>query len=305
MLESILADIRREFSFGNVVTRLVIINVSVFIAINLIRLIFYLGNAGVIPPLYHDIVHFFSVSTDIMHNLTHPWVFVTSIFLHESFWHLLWNMLFLYWFGRIVGDLLGDRKVFPIYLLGGMVGCFVFWLSAQILPYMNGYTGYALGASAGVMAIVVTSGMIAPDYIMRLILLGDVRLKYVVLTLVLLDLFAVAGDSNTGGHFAHLGGVVMGWLFVSQLRTGNDWSEGVNNILDKIVQFFKGEKMPVTTAKETKLVVKKSYKKSEPKVYSADEIQERVDMILEKIKKEGYASLSKEEKEFLNNASSR
>ena len=170
---------------------------------------------------------------------------------------------------------------------------------------MNGQTGYALGASAGVMAIVVTSGMIAPDYIMRLILLGDVRLKYVVLTLVLLDLFAVAGDSNTGGHFAHLGGVVMGWLFVSQLRAGNDWSEGVNNILDKIVQFFKGEKIPVTTAKEAKMVVKKSYKKSEPKVYSDDEIQERVDMILEKIKKEGYASLTNEEKEFLHNASSR
>ncbi|MCB0665327.1 MAG: rhomboid family intramembrane serine protease [Saprospiraceae bacterium] len=304
MLESILADIRREFSFGNVVTRLVIINVAVFIAINLIRLIFYLGNAGEIPPLYHDIVHFFSVSSDIKHNLTHPWVFVTSIFLHESFWHLLWNMLFLYWFGRIVGDLLGDRKVFPIYLLGGMVGCIVFWMSAQLLPYMQGYTGYALGASAGVMAIVVTSGMIAPDYIMRLILLGDIRLKYIVFALVLLDLFALAGNSNTGGHFAHLGGVAMGWLFVSQLRAGNDWSEGVNNLMDKVVNFFKGERIPVSRSKEAK-IVKKTFSKSEPKQYSEDEIQERIDIILEKIKKTGYDSLSSEEKEFLNNASSR
>lgn len=304
MLESILADIRREFSFGNVVTRLVIINVAVFIAINLIRLIFYLGNAGEIPSLYHDIVHFFSVSSDIKHNLTHPWVFVTSIFLHESFWHLLWNMLFLYWFGRIVGDLLGDRKVFPIYLLGGMVGCIVFWMSAQLLPYMQGYTGYALGASAGVMAIVVTSGMIAPDYSMRLILLGDIRLKYIVFALVLLDLFALAGNSNTGGHFAHLGGVAMGWLFVSQLRAGNDWSEGVNNLLDKVVNFFKGERIPVARSKEAK-IVKKTFSKSEPKQYSEDEIQERIDIILEKIKKTGYDSLSSEEKEFLNNASSR
>lgn len=305
MLQSILSDIRREFSFGNVVTRLVIINVMVFIAINIIRLFFYLGNAGEIPSLYYDIVHFFSVSSDIMHNLTHPWVFVTSIFFHTNFWHLLWNMLFLYWFGRIVGDLLGDRKVLPIYLLGGMVGCFVFWLSAQLLPYMNGQTGYALGASAGVMAIVVTSGMIAPDYIMRLILLGDIRLKYIVMALVLLDLFAVAGDSNTGGHFAHLGGVVMGWLFVSQLRAGNDWSEGINNLLEKMVNFFSGAKVPVNTTREAKIIVKKSYKKTEPKAYTDDEIQERVDAILEKIKKKGYHSLTNEEKEFLNNASSR
>ncbi len=305
MLQSILSDIRREFSFGNVVTRLVIINVMVFIAINIIRLFFYLGNAGEIPSLYYDIVHFFSVSSDIMHNLTHPWVFVTSIFFHTNFWHLLWNMLFLYWFGRIVGDLLGDRKVLPIYLLGGMVGCFVFWLSAQLLPYMHGQTGYALGASAGVMAIVVTSGMIAPDYIMRLILLGDVKLKYIVMVLVLLDLFAIAGDSNTGGHFAHLGGVVMGWLFVSQLRAGNDWSDGINNLLEKMVNFFSGAKVPVNTTREAKIIVKRSYKKTEPKAYTDDEIQERVDAILEKIKKEGYHSLTNEEKDFLNNASSR
>lgn len=305
MLQSILADIRREFSFGNMVTRLVIINVVVFIAVNVLRLILYLGNAGVVPPLYHDIVRFFSVSSDIMHNLTHPWVFVTSIFLHESFWHLLWNMLFLYWFGRIVGDLLGDRKIFPIYLLGGIVGCFVFWLSAQVLPYMSGHTGYALGASAGVMAIVVTSGLIAPDYIMRLLLIGDVRLKYVVATLVLLDLFAVAGDSNTGGHFAHLGGVVMGWLFVSQLRSGNDWSDGINNILDKVVNFFSGEKVPVKTSREARIIVKQTYKKKDQITYSDDEIQERVDAILEKIKKTGYQSLTSEEKEFLHNASSR
>jgi hypothetical protein len=186
-----------------------------------------------------------------------------------------------------------------------MVGCFVFWLSAQLLPYMNGQTGYALGASAGVMAIVVTSGMIAPDYIMRLILLGDIKLKYIVMVLVLLDLFAIAGDSNTGGHFAHLGGVVMGWLFVSQLRAGNDWSEGINNLLEKMVNFFSGAKVPVASTREAKIIVKRSYKKTEPKAYTDDEIQERVDAILEKIKKEGYHRLTNEEKEFLNNASSR
>ena len=303
MLQSILSDIRREFTSGNVVTRLIIVNVIVYIAVNILRLGFYLANQGVVPPLYHDVVHFFSVSSDISHNLTHPWVFITSIFLHTDFWHILWNMLFLYWFGRIVGDLLGDRKVLPIYLLGGIIGCLVFWLSAQVLPYLGGHTGYALGASAGVMAIVATSGMIAPDYIIRLLFIGDVRLKYIVAVLILLDLFAVAGNVNTGGHFAHLGGVATGWLFVSQLRSGSDWSEGINNLLDRIVDFFRADPVPVKKSKKTHIAVKKHYRKSSKEHFSKDEIQDRIDIILEKINQVGYDSLTREEKDFLDNAS--
>jgi len=302
MIQSIIDDVRRQFSFGNVVTRLVIINIAVFVAVNLLRLTFYLFNAGVIPPFYHDFLHFFSVSSSLMHNLTHPWVFVTSIFLHEDFWHLLWNMLFLYWFGRIVGDMIGDRKVFPIYLLGGIVGCVAFWGSAQLIG--DDVTGYALGASGGVMAIVVAAGMIAPDYIMSLLFIGEVRLKFIVAALVLLDLFALGGP-NTGGHFAHLGGVFMGWLFVFQLQNGRDLSIGINSTLDRIKSYFDSEKAPVVKAKEARMVVKRNYKKTASEVFSDDEIQERVDIILEKIKKKGYEHLTQEEKEFLNKASSR
>ena len=193
--------------------------------------------------------------------------------------------------------MIGDRKIFPLYLLGGLVGCFVFWLSAQFMPFGAGRTVYALGASAGVMSIVVASGMIAPDYIMRLFLLGDVRLKYIVFVLVMLDIFGLGSDVNTGGHFAHLGGAFMGWFYVQQLRAGNDWSDGVNNIMSKIVQFFSEGR-----ADKWKWD-KKSYKKN-TEVLTSDQIQDRVDEILDKIKANGYDSLSREEKEFLNNASS-
>jgi membrane associated rhomboid family serine protease len=304
MFQSIIADLKREFTSGNMISRLVIINVIVFIAINIVRLILNFSNAGVTPPIYLDIIHFFSISSSLMHNLTHPWVFVTSIFLHEGFWHLLWNMLFLYWFGRIVADLIGEHKIFPIYLLGGIIGCFIFWASAQMMPFGDDGPVYALGASAGVMAIVVASGMIAPDYQLRLILIGDVKLKYVVAVLVLLDIFALAGNYNTGGHFAHLGGAFMGWFFVHQLQQGNDWSEGVNAVLEKIKQFFTHKQVSVSTRKESKLVIKHSYKRTEAKEPEEDH-QERIDAILDKIKDHGYAKLTQEEKDFLHQASNK
>ena len=304
MLQSILNDIKREFSTGNLISRLVIINVAVFIAINTVKLLLTLSNAGDLPPLYTKILHFFCISSDIVHNITHPWVFITSIFLHEGFWHLLWNMLFLYWFGRIVADLIGEQKILPLYLLGGFVGCLVFWASAQIMPYGGVRPIYALGASAGVMSIVVAAGMIAPDYIMRLILIGDVKLKYIVAVLVLLDLFGIGGQYNTGGHFAHLGGVFMGWFFIYQLREGNDWSEGINSFLHKISMFFKEDKQRPAKKRDTKLVVKRQYKKKSNEL-SEQEIQNRIDLILDKIKEGGYQNLTQEEKDFLHNASSR
>ena len=303
MFQSIIDDLKREFSTGNIISRLVIINVAVFIAINLVRLILNLTNAGTVPPLYYDILHFFCMSSDIFHNLTHPWVFITSIFLHEGFWHLLWNMLFLYWFGRIVSDLIGDTKIFPLYLLGGLVGCLVFWASAQVMSYGGARPLYALGASAGVMAIVMAAGMIAPDYNLRLILIGDVKLKYVVAVLILLDLFGIGGQVNTGGHFAHLGGVFMGWLFVRQLREGNDWSQGINGFTEKISRFFKDEPVTVNKKRDTKLVIKHSYKQK-PDQLNDEEIQERIDRILDKIKEVGYDNLTQSEKDFLHNAGS-
>ena len=304
MLQSILNDIKREFSTGNIISRLVIINVAVFILINVVRLALNLTNAGIVPPIYQDILHFFCISSDIMHNLTHPWVFVTSIFLHEGFWHLLWNMLFLYWFGRIVADLIGDGKIFPLYLLGGLVGCLVFWASAQVIPYGGIRPLYALGASAGVMAIVMAAGMIAPEYNLRLLLIGDVKLKYVVAVLILLDLFGIGGQVNTGGHFAHLGGVFMGWFFVRQLREGSDWSEGVNGFMEKISQYFTDKPSASPKRGETKLVIKHSYKKKSDQL-SDQEMQERIDEILEKIKEGGYQNLTQEEKDFLHNVSGR
>ena len=317
MLQSIWDDVRREFNYGNMVTRIIIVNVSFYVLINLIWIILRLTHAWETPAIYDTIVDYLSLSSELKFNLLHPWVIFTHMFFHVGFWHILWNMLFMYWFGRIVGDFIGNQRVLPIYLLGGLAGAIVFFFSAKILPNSPNTIFNAYGASAAVMAIVTAAGAISPDYIMRLLFLGDVKLKWIVFVLVFIDLMGIAGDVNTGGHFAHLGGALFGWVFVRQLRDGNDWSIPVNNILNRIISFFTGLKTSPQKRRRPHVVYKNPNRTagSRPKKKSkrgsgesaSDDIdlthQEQLDAILDKIKQSGYDSLSEAEKEFLFNAS--
>ncbi|MBX2817717.1 MAG: rhomboid family intramembrane serine protease [Saprospiraceae bacterium] len=304
MFQSLIDDLKREFGQGTVLHRIIIINVLVFVGINIIKFMFRIKGGGTLDPFYHEILHFFSISSDLVFNLKHPWTILTSMFLHEGFWHLLWNMLFLYWFGRIVADLVGISKILPLYLLGGAVGGFAFWISATLLNYGGGATVYAIGASAAVMAIVVAAGVIAPEYRMRLLLIGDVKLKYVVLVLVFLDFVGIGNYTNTGGHFAHLGGAVLGLLFARELQRGNDWSAGVNSVLERMQAFFSQSVSASKPKRETTMVVKRFYRQDEQQ---ADDLsyQQQLDQILDKISQSGYESLSKDEIAFLEDASNR
>lgn len=313
MITSIWEDIKRQYSFGNMVTRLVIINVAVFVAINLIWVILRVGYGWTDDGMaaYDSIREFFMLSSDWFHNLTHPWVFITSMFLHDRFLHILWNMLFLYWFGRIVGDFLGNHRVLPLYLLGGIVGGLAYFISINLLPYGGGAVHYALGASGAVMAFVVAAGFISPDYYLRLLFIGDVKLKYIVAVLVFIDLIGMASNINTGGHFAHLGGAFFGWFFVYQLRQGTDWSIPVNNFLDRMRRFF--DNLSTTRPSRGPHVTYRNPNRSRKTATRAkgnaasdgptSSHQEELDAILDKIKQSGYESLSEQEKEFLFNAS--
>jgi membrane associated rhomboid family serine protease len=309
MFDSIWHDIKRQFNHGNSLTRIIIFNVAFFVFVNLVRFILILVDHEAPPPSYQPFINFFSISSDWQHNLTHPWVFFTHMFLHEGFWHILWNMLMLYWFGRIVGDLLGDRRVLPIYLLGGLAGGLTYFAMANV-PTPWGFGGYALGASAAVMCTLLVAGMTAPDYIISLLFLGDVRLKYIVMVLVFLDLVALSWNFNSGGSFGHLGGALMGVVYARQLQNGNDLSVPVSNILRGITNFFSGL-FQAQPRRKPKMVFKNAESKRQSRsnrgnrASDAEDLshQEKVDAILEKIKKSGYDSLSAAEKEFLFNAS--
>lgn len=313
MLRSIWDDVRHQFNFGNMLTRIVIVNVAIFIFVNLVRLVLVIAAGGIEDSgaYYRTFLEFFMISSDWFHNLTHPWVIITHMFLHESFWHILWNMLIMWWFGgRIVGDLLGDKRVLPLYLLGGLMGAIVYFIVGNMTDIW-GTGAFALGASAAVMAILLAAASKAPDYPVHLIILGEVKLKYIVGAFVLVDIIGISQNYNSGGSFAHLGGAMMGWFFVAQLDQGNDLSIPVNNLLEKVNSFFKGL---FSNKPQSKLKVdykNPSFKKRKVKTgaghHDSDSgnipHQEQLDAILDKIKESGYESLDRAEKEFLFNAS--
>jgi len=311
MFDSIWSDVKKEFSYGNMINRIIIVNVAVFVLVNLVRLVLYFAGSGTVPPFYSQFLYFFAVSSDWWHDLTHPWTLFTHMFLHEDLFHILFNMLFLYWFGKIVGDLIGDERVLPLYILGGLAGFVAYFVAANIIPFGGSGNHYALGASAAVLAIVAASGMLAPDYLMHWLFIGAVKLKYVVAALIFLDIALLGRDANTGGHFAHLGGALFGLFFVLRLREGTDLSVPVNRLFDTIRGLFSGDKKAKSSTKKGPRMAYKNKSKTVNKrtkgnaASDSDNLdhQEQVDAILEKIKRSGYESLSAEEKEYLFNAS--
>lgn len=299
------------------VTRLIWANVIVFIIVNIARFFIRLkvgADHVAFQEALERFLKFFAISSDLFFDLTHPWVIFTNMFLHEGVWHIAINMLFLMWFGRIVGDLIGNRRILPLYLITGLAGAFLYLATAK---WFYDKPSMAYGASAAVMGIMATAGTLAPDYNIRLILIGDVKLKYIVMFFLLLDIIGFANMENTGGHIAHLGGALMGFFFTRQLQVGHDWSEPINQIFDSITAFFsrfwtgKGPG-PRVAYRDPDLKVKAKAKaaqgktaRSSKKGSSSSDLshQEQLDAILDKIKHSGYESLTAEEKEFLFNAS--
>ncbi len=308
MLRSIWNDIKREYRQGNMVVRLVFINIGVFVLVNLVKIIMRTATGFGDLPYFDDFLHLFCVSSNLWHDIIHPWAIFSSIFLHEGVWHILWNMLFLYWFGRIIADLIGNHHILPMYLLGGLAGNVVFIITANLLGYGGDVGSFALGASGAVMAIVVGSAALAPDYPMQLLLIGSVKLKYIAVVLVFLDMIGIANQANTGGHFAHLGGALFGWYYISQLQQGRNFALPVNRLLSSIASFFASIPNWLSGKAKRPQVVFRNKSARRGRGHGVSDVegpshQEQLDAILDKIKMKGYESLTPEEKEFLFRAS--
>jgi membrane associated rhomboid family serine protease len=305
LFNSIWDDLKYSLRTGNMITKLVVVNFAVFVITKLAYLIlggFTLGNP---ESLYRVGLDYFCIPASLSTLLWQPWSILTHIFLHDAFWHLFNNLIGLYIFGSIVSDLIGDRRVLPLYLLGGLAGGVFFILSAQIGVLNTG--SYALGASAAVMAMGGAALILAPDYRVPLLLLGAVKVKYIVLVLVLLDLTAIAGKYDSGGPIAHIAGFIVGCIFVYQLRDGRDWAESMNHFFRKITGLFSRKARPQKNQRKNKpgpmratFVGAKGNNVSDKHDGS---FQEQLDIILDKIKLTGYESLSQEEKDFLYEAS--
>ena len=214
------------------------------------------------------------------------------MFTHKDIWHILFNMLWLYWFGRIFLEYLDERKLVAVYLLGGISGAIVYIISFNIFPAFTGIVAdsVAIGASASVMAIVIAIAAYVPDYTVQLFLFGRIKIKYMALAIFILTSI-MDFSVNSGGKLAHIGGAFFGYIYTINLRHGRDLGKGFNRIIDFFVTIFKPRKKLKVTHK--KVTTEYEYNKIKT------EHQKQINHILDKISKGGYDSLTKEEKETL------
>jgi membrane associated rhomboid family serine protease len=297
-------DLKFKHRSGDIITRLILINVIVWLAVNLFRLpLVFAGKSGTeINAIQSDyLFEFISLPLILDKFPIRFWTILSYNFVHQGFWHLLWNMLFLWWFGRIMMDFLGARRILPTYIYGGIAGGALALLICTFFPQMiSGYQPQLIGASAGVSAVLMAAASIAPRYELMLFGVFRVQLMYLVLFRIVLDLFAISYFNNAGGSIAHLGGVFYGYLFVSQLQQGNDLSIGFNRLMDRIVNYTNnfGRRGPRVAYRNEKLSRKKNVGNSGSNPGAANS-EDKLNRILDKISESGYSSLSKEEQQFL------
>jgi membrane associated rhomboid family serine protease len=294
---SVINDIKMEYRIGGITQRLIFWNVGLFVLPMVLFSICSLFNIH-IPFLRWDVpgaLDWFSLSSNPADLLWKPWSLIGYAFLHAGFLHLLFNMMMLYFAGRLFLTFFTQKQMFGLYVLAGVFAGLVFIASYNLLPMLAaGGDTKMVGASAAIMAILIAAAVYAPYYQIRLLLIGTVKLWHVAIVFVLLDLIQ-ASTGNTGGHLAHLGGALFGLVYVKVLQSGTDLSKGVSATLDFFADLFKPRKSTP---------FKKVHKNNNPPVKTAvrntkDITQKQIDDILDKISKSGYDSLTKEEKEFL------
>ncbi len=285
---SIIDEIKKSFKSGSALIKLIYINIAVFLAVKLIGTFITLLqlNTG------FSLVTWFAVPADLNNLIYKPWTIFTYMFLHQDLLHILFNMLWLYWFGMIFLSYFDNKKLLSVYIVGGLAGAALYILSFNIFPLFDQVLpmSYALGASASVIAIVVAISVYAPNHTINLLFFGPVKLKYIAIISIVLDVLSIA-SSNAGGHIAHLGGALFGYLYISQLRKGKNITKGFDRFMDKIFSLFKPQdKFKVTYKRPVS-----DYEYNKDKATK----QKGVDEILDKIAKSGYDSLTKKEKEIL------
>ncbi len=286
MANFIIEDIKNAWNKReNGLIKIILINIIVFVSISVVQVVLTISGLSTFFTMF---INKLMLPASLGTFILQPWSLITYFFLHMSFMHILWNMLFLYWFGKIINDNIGNNALISLYVLGGIIGGLFYMAIYNIVPYYGERVSDSLmlGASAGVFSVVVGSATLMPNYTFYLLLIGPVRIKYIALFYVLLSFFDVAG-TNAGGEIAHLGGAFIGYIYIRQLQNGINIGEGIINFIN-----FFSEK------KENKKKKKENIQKE-----TEQTTQDEVDKILDKISESGYSSLTSKEKERLFNAS--
>lgn len=285
----IINDIKQRYSQGGMMLRLVYINVGAFILLRIAALVAWLFGADA-----GQVLKWVEVPSQPGELLCRPWTLVTYCFAHYDLLHVLFNMLWLYWLGRIFLEYFTPKNLSGLYILGGLGGALLYLLAYNFLPALTGAHAYLIGASASVIAIVVAVAAYVPNYKVGLLFLGDVALKWIALAMVLMAVMGI-GASNTGGDIAHLGGALVGFWFAYSFKRGHDITKWINAVLDTIAAAV-CSKTPGVGAP----VGGRDFASGEQEPTEAD-----LDRVLDKIRRSGYASLTAHERDILFNASRR
>jgi membrane associated rhomboid family serine protease len=306
-MSSIADEIKDSFKQGTALVKLIYINLAVFVGVKLVYVLFFLFSPslgslqGKSMFFQNNILSYLMVPANLGTLMTRPWSIISYMFLHFDFLHILFNLLWLFWFGRIFLHYLNEKQLLTTYLLGGLAGAFLFILSYNIFPGLTEQAAYAqaMGASASVTAIVIAISFYSPNYNVYIPLIGPVKIKYIAICFIVLDLLQIASD-NAGGHIAHLGGALYGYFFAAGMKRGKDIGSLFGKLADSIAVLFKKKpKMTVSYRSQAKNMDDMDYNQSKVNA------QKEIDRILDKIAKSGYDSLTKGEKETLFKMSNR
>lgn len=286
--------------YNNGHVQLIIINVAVYVVMGVIMVITWLSG---LDNLWSVIHLQFQLPASLTEFITRPWTLLTYMFMHDlqGILHILFNMLVLYWFGRLFVEYLGSDKLVALYLLGGVAGGIAYLLAFNTIPplidkYQNARV-LLVGASASVNAVVVATATLIPNYTFFLLFIGPVRIKYIAAIIVFLSFIGIRFE-NAGGNIAHLGGALMGFIYMKQLQSGINWGGWITVTIEWFKDLFK-EKPKVKVSYRKERAKPNRSATSEKPSYT----QEEIDRILDKISEGGYESLTKDEKEKLFNAS--
>lgn len=293
-----LDEFKNAFSkYNNSHVQLILINVAIFLAM---VLVFVISKITKSPEAFAFVDSLFSIPPKFADFIVRPWTIISYAFAHSmNPLHILFNMLFLYWFGKLFIEYLGSEKLIAVYVLGALAGGLFYLLMFNTLPYYVERSGFdgMIGASGAVYCVMVATATLLPDYTFYLLFLGPVKIKYIAFFYIVLSLIGSVGE-NDGGNLAHLGGALMGFVYTKQLQVGVNWGGWITVTL----AWFKGLFQPRPKVKVT-------YRKDAPKKSAqasatfGKATQEEIDAILDKISDKGYESLTKDEKDKLFNAS--
>ncbi len=258
----IIDALRSKWRFGSMLMRIVMVNVAVTLLLHLLTLIFYFT-----PLDQGEVLEWVEFPSAVSLWLRRPWTIITYMFVQFDLLHLLFNMLWLYWFAAVF--LLADsaRRLLALYIYGGIGGALLFMGAYNL----SGHFGLLIGSSASVLAIVVATAMRHPDYKVGLMFIGEVSLKWIAIITIAIDFISIGG-SNTGGHVAHIGGAIVGLIYALTERRGFDITKPFCRIGDAIANLFHRRPRPAKSA------------------------EAELDDILAKVKRSGYGSLSAAEK---------